>query len=309
MSSSISAFDDKLAWYENTNGDASAFGSQQIITSSIGYGSSIFSEDLDNDNDMDILVASLADDRILWFENTGDGTFLPEITLTDTADGANSVAAYDIDGDSDLDVIYTSGNNNQVAWQENLDGNANFGDLQIISNQSLGASYLRAGDIDEDGDLDIVVISSDSGQIEWFENIDGTGNFGPVQIVTDEAHLATSVDILSIIEGGYKEIVYTTDSEINIAWSQYVDMLSINDIELSNSIKIFPNPTDGILNLDSEYGITKIELYNLKGQYINSFEFINRLDQIDMSPYNDGIYILKISDSEGKSHNLKVLKK
>ena len=67
---SASRDDGKIAWYENglsAFGDPT-FGSATISTSADGA-NSVYAADIDNDGDMDILSASVRDDKIAWYEN------------------------------------------------------------------------------------------------------------------------------------------------------------------------------------------------------------------------------------------------
>lgn len=65
---SASSTDNKIAWYENTDGLGN-FSTQQVITTSAVSAHSVFAADLDNDGDMDVLSASQNDDKIAWYEN------------------------------------------------------------------------------------------------------------------------------------------------------------------------------------------------------------------------------------------------
>ena len=76
----ISAFlhDNKIAWYENTDGKGT-FGPQQNVTTDAEYASSVIASDIDNDGDLDLISASCNDDKIAWYENIdGKGTFGPQ---------------------------------------------------------------------------------------------------------------------------------------------------------------------------------------------------------------------------------------
>jgi len=64
---SASAFDDKIAWYENQGGGV--FGEQQVITTAAVDARSVYATDLDGDGDADVLSASSWNDRIAWYEN------------------------------------------------------------------------------------------------------------------------------------------------------------------------------------------------------------------------------------------------
>ena len=102
---SASFADDKIAWYENTDGQGS-FGAQQVISTNADNCRDVFAADIDGDGDVDVLSASLADDKIAWYENTdGLGTFGAQQIISTNADGAWSVYAADVDGDGDIDVL------------------------------------------------------------------------------------------------------------------------------------------------------------------------------------------------------------
>ncbi|NOQ92369.1 MAG: T9SS type A sorting domain-containing protein [Flavobacteriaceae bacterium] len=116
---SASDNDNKIAWYENTDGLGN-FGSQQIITTDAERALSVYSVDLDGDGDMDVLSASANDDKIAWYENTdGKGNFGSQQIITTNADLAWSVYAVDIDGDGDMDVLSASFYDDKIAWYEN----------------------------------------------------------------------------------------------------------------------------------------------------------------------------------------------
>jgi hypothetical protein len=63
-----SAYDDKVAWYEN---DGSQGFTAHVITVTADYASSVFAIDLDRDGDMDVLSTSAQDDKVAWYENIG----------------------------------------------------------------------------------------------------------------------------------------------------------------------------------------------------------------------------------------------
>jgi hypothetical protein len=145
---SVSDRDDKIAWYENTDGFGN-FGPQQVISLAAYAPQSVFAADVDGDGDIDVLSPSYHDDKIAWYENTdGLGTFGPQQVISVAADGARSVFAADIDGDSDLDVLSASYNDDRIAWYENTNGLGAFGPQQVISVAADGAFFVFAGDVD-----------------------------------------------------------------------------------------------------------------------------------------------------------------
>ncbi len=66
---SASLWDNKVAWYENTDGQGT-FGPQQVITTSLNKPGTVYPADIDSDSDQDIVSASYGDKQIAWYKNT-----------------------------------------------------------------------------------------------------------------------------------------------------------------------------------------------------------------------------------------------
>ena len=80
-----------------------------------------------------------------------------------------------------------------------MNGLGLFGNEQVITTIANGAQSVYAGDIDGDGDMDIVSASYDDGKIAWYKNIDGLGVFGDEQVISLNASQATSVHLEIVI--------------------------------------------------------------------------------------------------------------
>ncbi len=204
---SVSDTIDTVFWYENTDGLGS-FGPPTILSTTSDGAVNISIADLDGDLDNDLLVASSLDDTVAWFENTdGLGTFSASQPIITTADGVRSAHAADLDGDGDLDVLSASGTDDTVSWHENTDGLATFGPRQIITSLADGARTVWTGDLDNDGDLDVLAASIEDDTVAWFENLDGLGSFGPEQVMTSTADGAFSVRTYDFDGDGDLEVI------------------------------------------------------------------------------------------------------
>ena len=220
---SASQFDDKIAWYENTDGFG-AFGPQQVITSAFNGARSVFAADLDGDGDLDVLSASVYDAKIAWYENTdGFGAFGPQQVITTSADGAQAVFAADLDGDGDFDVLSASWTDNKIAWYENTDGLGGFGPQQAISAMAPGAASVFAADLDGDGDHDVISASAVDNKIAWHENTDGLGKFGSEQVITTAAVGAISVFATDLDGDGDKDAISASGIDDKVAWHENTD--------------------------------------------------------------------------------------
>ncbi|TPV33282.1 T9SS type A sorting domain-containing protein [Paucihalobacter ruber] len=79
--------------------------------------------------------------------------------------------------------------------------------------------------------------------------------------------------------------------------------LSNNDFNnLENEILIYPNPVKDFIVVKSTYNLDKIELFNLKGKVIMSYD--QPLTSISLESLESGIYLLKIH-----AENRKIIKK
>jgi uncharacterized repeat protein (TIGR01451 family) len=158
--------------------------------------------DLDLDGDVDIFT--FKNDTIGWYTNIdGLGNF-SQINII-AENGVNPYGAFfleDVDGDNDKDIIVTLNFSDDFGWFENLDGVGNFSDLQILIN-GIEHGRIRLGDMDNDGDKDIVSFEQ-TGNIFWYPNEDGLWNFG------DEINIAEPID------GSLSIDVYDLDNDLDL---------------------------------------------------------------------------------------------
>ncbi|HTU13373.1 MAG TPA: FG-GAP-like repeat-containing protein [Allosphingosinicella sp.] len=184
-------FENNGAGYTEVTGAANPFNGFDVDAPGLtppdneGYYSSPATIDIDGDGDLDLVVGSNYG-YFFTFQNNGNGTWTQLLGAADPFDGLyhpyfSDVAGIDFDGDGDMDLV--SGNNG--------------GGLAIIENEGGGVwtplasgspfpadvgsfASPTAGDIDGDGDDDLVVglggSSNPSGQILTFQN-NGGGSF------------------------------------------------------------------------------------------------------------------------------------
>jgi hypothetical protein len=161
---------DTVEWYEN-DGAADPGFTTRVIPNGIDDAQSIYTADVDGDNDTDILTASGGDDRIDWYEN--DGNADPIFTSRNIATGPNfpeSVYVADVDGDNDTDVLSASEFDNTINWYEN-DGSTDPGfTTREITSSALGAQSVYAADVDGDNNIDVLSASDEDNKVAWYEN-------------------------------------------------------------------------------------------------------------------------------------------
>lgn len=76
-------------------------------------------------------------------------------------------------------------------------------------------------------------------------------------------------------------------------------LLGLNESQFDTTIHVYPNPSDGIVYIGSEYSITTIQLYDINGRLLQT-DLTNELKaSIDVSQRQSGIYFLKIFSEKG----------
>jgi hypothetical protein len=209
--------DEKIAWYENSSGDGSAWAGR-IIYSGNQNDSSVYAADLDSDGDLDVLSTSIDDDRVSWYEN--DGASPPSFAHRVIATTANaiSVHAADIDNDGDVDVLSASCGNDRVAWYENDGASPPGFTSHIIVTDADDVRWVYSADVDGDGDIDVLSASPGDDKIAWYEN-DGASSptFTP-HIVTTTADGARSVHAGDVDSDGDLDILSLSQVDDEVTW-------------------------------------------------------------------------------------------
>ncbi|MFT3918988.1 LamG-like jellyroll fold domain-containing protein [Cloacibacterium sp.] len=94
-----------------------------------------------------------------------------------------------------------------------------------------------------------------------------------------------------------------SDNEVEILYSS--ETLGINELNKNNTVKLYPNPVKDILIVKSENKLESVEVFSLNGQKI----ITTQQNNIDVSKLASGVYIIKITNKQGKIETQKIIKK
>ncbi|MFS4482738.1 LamG-like jellyroll fold domain-containing protein [Hyunsoonleella sp. 2307UL5-6] len=128
------------------------------------------------------------------------------------------------------------------------------------------------------------------------------GSFSATQIVRNFTGMLDEVymfnDVLSETE--IQEVMNIEDLD------EYLASLSvIENTPTDRKIKLFPNPTHQTLNILGTQMI-KAEVYDLSGRMIKAYAINN--NTLDVSSFGSGIYMIKMTDTQGNSFVSKFIK-
>lgn len=261
-----------IAWYENIDGSGN-FSTGNIISSDINGLTSLVTDDIDGDNDLDIIACFWEGEQIVYFKNEG-GSFSQKTIIEETGALVSDIAFEDIDGDNKKDIISII-NSGQMVYYKNLDGMGNFSEKIIINSNMSNPNSLLTTDIDNDGDTDIFCTTSN--EIVWFKNLDGAGNFSDKIQILDYAYSAQDIISKDIDSDGDKDLVLGISERSKIIWVEN---------------------TDGLGNFSDEKSI----LSNYNGAYaigVADFDKNNTLDVCATSIYNHNLILIKNIDGAG----------
>lgn len=187
--------------------------------------------DIDGDGDLDVAASGNWDDEVVWYENEGSGTAWTHHTIAsyELPEGL-TVGDFDSDGDCDVAAVSAGGT---IDWFENSGTGAGW--------TAHGIDYfwgsvrtLDAGDVDGDGDIDILGCIEYNDDVVWWRNNGGAS--GWTRMTVDSYFDGAWASILADIDGdGDLDIAATrrdyTDGEIHwwensggsgSAWNEHV---------------------------------------------------------------------------------------
>lgn len=204
--------DNRILWFEN-NGGTPIEWVKHTIDGNVGSAHSVYAADFDSDNDLDVIGAAYEGTPgiAIWSSSGGDPLAWAKSSVAPTFTNAHEIYAHDIDKDGDMDILGASSDLNTISWWRNEGGDPIQWTQQVIANNITLAKSVHAGDLDGDGDEDILGVSIIDNLVLWWRNDGGDpikwtrktidGNFGG-------AHKVQAVDIdndndLDVVGAGY----------------------------------------------------------------------------------------------------------
>ena len=272
--------------------------------------------DLDSDGDEDMIVGDSNGKIHLLkniFYNDASNFFIDEIEYFDIDIGSfASPFLIDLDRDGDLDLIIGS-RQGQIFYYNNegspsepnfVLANEQFGNINL-TDSIYGTAYTTPTIIDGESGYELFV-GTEKGPMYHYTNIDDNleGSFEEISdtIILYSKGIRSAPAVYDLNNDGWNDMllgIYT--GGVHLLWGGNTDISILETA--SNQIKIYPNPSEGIIQLDYNESLSYIEVYNIEGKL--SFKGPAK-KTIDLSHLESGFYFVKIITKTNESLRTKI---
>ena len=89
---------------------------------------------------------------------------------------------------------------------------------------------------------------------------------------------------------------YWIVDQIKVDTGTYTNTLSTDDLAKEDSFTIYPNPADDFIFIQNLSTDSKVELFNVVGKNIKSFEIESHNQKLNINGLNSGVYFVKVDD-------------
>jgi hypothetical protein len=85
----------------------------------------------------------------------------------------------------------------------------------------------------------------------------------------------------------------------------FTTALSLNQFGI-DAVSVYPNPTKGMFSINGD--VAKVQIFNLTGQLVKTFNNATANESLTISELNQGIYFAKVTDSNLNEKTIKLIK-
>lgn len=156
--------------------------------------------------------------------NVTDANQWINTTIESDVNDMSRIESTDLDRDGDMDLIVSvpTAMTFNMRWLRNRNNGADW-DRELVGQQDGGADYIKIGDVDSDGNLDVAVASIADGLVQWFQNP------GPVNLTVGAMQVPWYVYTIGTVGG-----------EIN--------QLQLADLDDDGQLDGFVSTTSGVIS-------------------------------------------------------------
>ncbi len=207
----------RVTWWRNDGGSPPVW-TTFLVDYFVPVACNVQVADVDSDGDLDILGSSYSRGEAAWWRNDG-GEPLAWVKqqLATTLPGAHSVEPADLDGDGDTDLVAVGAEVDTVVAFLNSGGDPVTWTEQVLSTTMPGVRYAVAGDLDDDGRVDVVAVDW-GGALRWWHNDGGSPPAWSEHLVADDCLQGHWVNLADVDGDGWLDLLVVAYGRPEIAW-------------------------------------------------------------------------------------------
>ena len=204
-------------------------------------------------NSLRLLIAA-ALCQTLTIGAAGQDQFGPPVAISNNATWTWAVGSADLDGDGDQDVLATNNSTGQVLWFENTGHHFTSWPERIISNSCPNSFLVKTGDIDGDGDIDVLAGANALGQVHWYENVNSASQWTK-HIISFGVPSVQGLEIVDIDLDGDMDVLAVSWAQGRVAWleqvspNQWIDKTISSGITRANLVDAADMDGDGDIDV------------------------------------------------------------
>ncbi|MDQ7961647.1 T9SS type A sorting domain-containing protein [Flavobacterium lindanitolerans] len=282
------------------------------------YFSAIKVFDANADGHPDILITGLSTNyrpETKLYINSGSGTFT-EKTTTLPGIYISSIDAMDINGDGYPDLLISGTNYSRIPTLTiyTNDGSGNF-TIQENGFTGIYNGNSKFIDYNNDGLIDVFSIgrnvNNENTVLLYKKNSNGTYTLDTENSAPIIAVYMSKGQWLDYDNDGDMDLLTIGFEDDNVAQTRLYENKIINEGNLNtvifnkNDFKLYPNPTEGLINIKTREAIKNISIYNHLGQLITT----QKQTQFNLENLASGIYMVRVDFENGQTANKKIIKK
>jgi len=177
---------------------------------------------------------------------------------------------------------------------------AQFGEQQLID--PLQPSDIKVGDINGDGTLDIAMADANTNTIAWYNNLDGLGGYGSINVVTNTYSFTRSLHLADLDGDLDLDIIASSKNNNSVVWFKNLDGLGNFSAAITitdNAMNAFGISASDIDN-DGDIDVLSTSQNDSKIAWYKNLDGLgNFSNEIIISDLATGVYQIDVADLDG----------
>ena len=214
------ALDDAMVWHENVGG--AKFAEPRVLWAGPLGAASMYAADLNGDGIAEALSSPTSIGGIVWHDPPGPGTVSRETIVSDPASAFGSDRELAVSRPPLLVMPADAVGQSLVRATGTVIASSAFSNPRVLADDNLGGRSVYPADLDGDGDIDVLVASSEDSTVGWYEN-QGNRSFSTRHVIETNAEGAWSTYAADLDGDGDLDVLAASILDDTVAWYENQD--------------------------------------------------------------------------------------